>query len=97
MKKNLKRVSLILMLAFATTVSLNSCGSDDAAEGDNTEANVDGEKKCEEGKCEEGKCEEGKCEGDKKCEADKKCEEGKCEGDAKTEAEMKCEEGKCKS
>jgi len=75
MKSNLKKLSLVMLLAIGTTFSLSSCGGDKEAEG---------EKKCEEGKCEEGKCEEGK-----KCEGEKKCEEGgekKCEGGDSTAA-----------
>ena len=67
MKTKLTRVSVLLMLAFATTVSLSSCG-DKTEEADKTE---------ESAKCEEGKCEEGKCEGD--MDEEHKCEEGKCE------------------
>lgn len=98
MKKNFLKVGFMVMLAFMTTVTLTSCGGEEAAEGDATEqTDGDDEGKCEEGKCEEGKCEEGKCE-DGKCESgDHKCEEGKCEsGDHKCE-EGKCEEGKCES
>lgn len=85
MNVNWKKLSLVCMLAFATTLSLNSCGGEEkTAEGDNTEMSEGGDSdKCEEGKCEEGKCEDGKSD---------KCEEGKCE-DGK--ADNKCEEGKC--
>lgn len=82
MKSTLVKIGMFTMLAFATTVSLNSCGNESEKEG--TE------------QTEGGKCEEGKCEGDKKCE-EGKCESGKCEGDQKSEEGMKCEEGKCET
>ena len=68
MKTKLTRISVLLMLAFATTVSLSSCGDKPAEDG----------MEQAEGKCEEGKCEEGKSDEEKKCE-EGKCEEGKCE------------------
>ncbi len=83
MKVNLKKLGLMLMLAFATTISLTSCGNE-AANDETTEVSEGGDK-CEDGKCEEGKCEEGKCE-------EGKCEEGKCEAG---KSSNKCEEGKC--
>lgn len=98
MKKNLLKFGFMLALAFATTVSLNSCGGDHAEEGDNTEAtSEDGGDEAEddeastdgEMKCEPGKCQSGKCQGGDAMEGDSSAmhEEGeqKCEGN--TEAE----------
>jgi len=89
MKTKLTKISALLMLAFATTLTFSSCGDKTEEATEQTEENS----KCEEGKCEEGKCEDGKsCEKDceKPCCKDAKCEEGK-----KCEEGMKCEEGKC--
>ena len=94
MKKNFKKVSLLLMLAFATTVSLNSCGDKEAEEGEHTEeaAHEEGEHKCEHGDEEEMKCEMGE-DGEMKCEGGDMTEEATVEEDTTATEEHKCEGG----
>ncbi len=74
MKKSFIKVGFMLGLALVTTVSLNSCSSEEDAEGEGTEqtdANEGEDQDADSDKCEEGK------DGEHKCEAGK-CEEGKC-------------------
>ena len=72
MKKSFIKVGFMLGLALVTTVSLNSCSSEEDANGDGTEQNDaddnaddqnadDDTDKCEDGKDGEHKCQAGKC------------------------------------
>lgn len=91
MKKNFVKFSAIAMMAFTTTLSLNSCGGEEKHE-ETTEAHEGEEHKCEEGKCEGGQCEHG----DATEEATETCEGGEvadttaatCEGGDVTEEVM---------
>lgn len=82
MKKNFVKFSAIAMMAFTTTLSLNSCGGEEKHE-ETTEAQEEGHK------CEEGKCEHGDA-----TEATEEATETTCEGGDATEAtETTCEGG----
>lgn len=75
MKKSFIKVGFMLGLALVTTVSLNSCSSEEDAAGDGTEQN-DADTGDQDADNDTDKCEDGK-DGEHKCEAGK-CEEGKC-------------------
>jgi len=87
MKKTFVKFSAVAMMAFATTLSLTSCGGEEKKE-ETTEAHEGGEDhKCEEGKCEHGQCEHGDATETETCEGGEAADStATCEGGEATEA-----------
>jgi len=87
---NLRKLGLVVVAA--STMAMYSCGGEEHAEEEATEAVENPEEVVVEEVVEEDmKCEAGKCEGQDA--AEKSCGEGKCDGGDATEAEAKCDGG----